>query len=54
MTEGSCCFMDGSRRAAVALVSYTGSGNTWVRGLLEKATGICTGKLTCEPVYVLM
>ena len=35
--------MDGSKRAAVALASHPGSGNTWVRGLLEKATGICTG-----------
>ena len=45
ITSGQCCFMDGSKRAAVALVSAPGSGNTWVRGLLEKATGVCTGKL---------
>ena len=41
---GPCHFMDGSRRAAVALASFPGSGNTWVRGLLEKATGVCTGR----------
>ena len=35
--------MNGSRRSEVALVSYPGSGNTWTRGLLEKATGVCTG-----------
>ena len=45
LTSDQCCFMNGSKRAAVALVSHPGSGNTWVRGLLEKATGICTGKL---------
>ena len=27
----------------MALASFPGSGNTWVRGLLETATGICTG-----------
>ena len=41
---GDCLFMRGEGRAAVALASLPGSGNTWVRGLLEKATGICTGK----------
>lgn len=39
----SCRLMNGARRGAVALVSLPGSGNTWVRGLLEQATGICTG-----------
>ena len=48
--NGNCHFMNGTNRAPVALVSYQGSGNTWVRGLLEQATGICTGykpKKTC-------
>ena len=40
----NCHFMNGTSRPAVALVSLPGSGNTWVRGLLEKATGICTGE----------
>ena len=34
----------------VALVSLPGSGNTWVRGLLEQATGYCTGSMWCDPV----
>ena len=38
-----CHFMNGTNRTPVALVSLPGSGNTWVRGLLEKATGVCTG-----------
>ena len=44
MIDGSCHFMNGTGRLAVALASYPGSGNTWVRGLLEKASGICTGE----------
>ena len=34
----------------VALVSLPGSGNTWVRGLLEQATGYCTGSMWCDPI----
>ena len=33
----------------VGLVSLPGSGNTWVRGLLERATKICTGSMWCDP-----
>ena len=44
---GKCHFMNGTNRAAVALVSFPGSGNTWVRGLLEQATGVCTGRSVC-------
>ena len=40
---GCCHFMRGEGRQATVLASYPGSGNTWVRGLLEKTTGICTG-----------
>ena len=40
---GACRFMNGYGRLPVALASFPGSGNTWVRGLLEKITGICTG-----------
>ena len=43
--NGKCHFMDGSNRAPVGLISPPGSGNTWVRGLLEQATGICTGEI---------
>ena len=43
---GPCRFLNGEgKRGPVALVSLPGSGNTWVRGLLEQATGICTGEL---------
>ena len=48
MQAGDCSFIDGKRRLPVALVSTEGSGNTWVRGLLEKATGICTGFVYCD------
>lgn len=41
--NGSCHFMKSTELYPVALASFPGSGNTWVRGLLEKATGICTG-----------
>lgn len=33
----------------IALISLPGSGNTWVRGLLEHATTICTGAMWCDP-----
>ena len=46
MVNGPCHFMNGTGRPAVALVSFPSSGNTWTRGLLEKATGICTGEFT--------
>ena len=39
-----CRFRDGVGKEKVAIVSLPGSGNTWVRGLLEKATGVCTGE----------
>lgn len=33
----------------VALVSFHGSGNTWVRHLMEQATGVFTGSIYCDP-----
>ena len=33
----------------VALVSFQGSGNTWVRHFLEQATGVYTGSIYCDP-----
>ena len=48
LKENDCNFMNGSKRLPVALASTSGSGNTWIRGLLEKATGICTGFLYCD------
>ena len=43
-----CQFMNTSSHARVALVSLPGSGNTWLRGLLERATGVCTGSQFCD------
>ena len=43
--NGTCHFMNGRGRLPVALASFPGSGNTWVRGLIEKVTGICTGEM---------
>jgi len=36
----------------VALASSPGSGNSWVRQLLESATGIYTGAVYCDAAYV--
>lgn len=47
-TESQCQFMDGRFRDPVALVSFPGSGNTWVRSLLESTTRICTGAIYCD------
>ena len=44
----TCRFLKGYGRDPVALNSQEGSGNTWLRGLLEKATGICTGFYGCD------
>ena len=46
--NATCKFMKGVNRLPVGLVSVPGSGNTWVRGLLETATGICTGSIYCD------
>ena len=43
-----CHFMNTTGQRRVALVSLPGSGNTWLRGLLERATGVCTGSLFCD------
>lgn len=44
VSEGTCHFQYGTTRFPVGLGSFQGSGNTWLRGLLQKVTGICTGK----------
>ena len=41
-------FQSGSN-PLVALVSFQGSGNTWVRHILEQATGVYTGSIYCDP-----
>ena len=35
----------------VGLISYPGSGNTWVRHLLQMATGILTGTIYNEKAF---
>lgn len=46
--QSSCVFINGSHRNPVGLASYPGSGNTWVRGLLQEVTGLCTGGVYCD------
>ena len=46
--RSQCHFINGTHRAPVALASFPGSGNTWVRGLLQRASGICTGAIYCD------
>lgn len=46
--RSTCRFVDGARRSPVGLASFPGSGNTWVRGLLQGATGLCTGGIYCD------
>ena len=48
---GKCRFQRGDQRYPVGLGSFQGSGNTWLRGLLEKITGICTG-MYCNGVLI--
>ena len=36
----------------VALASFPGSGNSWVRQLLESATGVYTGAVYCDASYI--
>ena len=43
-----CRFVGRTGRKRVALVSLPGSGNTWVRGILEAVTGICSGSIYCD------
>ena len=49
LPHSTCRFMRGGiSHHPVALNSQEGSGNSWLRGLLEKATGICTGFNRCD------
>ena len=43
-----CHFLSTREGRIVALNSLPGSGNTWVRGLLEMATRVCTGSVGCD------
>ena len=44
----------GKRQPLTALVSFHGSGNTWVRYLLEQATGFFTGSIYCDGVLKVL
>lgn len=46
--ENGCFFLSGESRGPVALISFPGSGNTWIRQLLEAASGVCTGSTMCD------
>ena len=46
--QSTCTFLPYKDRTPVALLSPPGSGNTWLRGLLERATGVCTGYGLCD------
>ena len=46
--NGTCRFVARRGRGNIALASFPGSGNTWVRSLLESATGVCTGAFVCD------
>ncbi len=46
--ENGCFFLCGDARPPVALISFPGSGNTWVRQLLEVMSGVCTGSTMCD------
>lgn len=38
-----CRFQNGTSKPVYLLRSFPGSGNTWIRQVLERVTGICTG-----------
>ena len=46
--DSICLFIDGTGRSPIALASFPGSGNTWVRGLIQGITGLCTGAIYCD------
>ena len=46
--QSKCVFVNGSGRSPMGLASYPGSGNTWIRGLLQEVTGICIGGIYCD------
>ena len=46
--DSVCRFVNGTGRNPIALASFPGSGNTWVRGLIQGITGLCTGAIYCD------
>ncbi|CAI7990010.1 WSCD family member CG9164, partial [Geodia barretti] len=53
MAAPTCRFQKGESKPKYLLRSFPGSGNTWVRQVLEKATGICTGSIYCDSDIML-
>ena len=43
-------FREDTQSPLIALVSFHGSGNTWLRYLLEQATGYYSGSIYCDSV----
>lgn len=43
-------FRSSGNNPLTALVSFQGSGNTWIRHILEQATGVYTGSIYCDNV----
>jgi len=44
-------FIRGRNYPKMALASYPGSGNTWMRGIIERMTGYFTGSVSNESKY---
>jgi len=52
-SHGCCKMMSfGNSGLTAVLVSYPGSGNSWVRLLLETTSGIYSGSVSCDTSYV--
>lgn len=41
-------FIRNGSRPTMALISYPGSGNTWIRGIIERLTGYFTGSVYAD------
>ena len=48
-----CHFQDGTSNIRVLLLSYPGSGNTWIRQLIERSSGVCTGKINDSTIIII-
>ena len=48
LSRTSCRLLTNSSRLPVFLASAPGSGNTWLRALLENVTELCTGSVYCD------
>lgn len=48
LSHSRCRLLTNSSRLPVFLASAPGSGNTWLRALLENVTELCTGSVYCD------